>query len=1359
MAARVAHPCICAARVALLGCGLLAVAGPTAALAAWSVDSTYLSEGRSYVIRQTLDADHTIGVKWALTPDGIISYDLNAGLLKVLAPTGSGAHPLYDPICALRGGSSFVAGYDAYDGRLKYFGDTGSFQDSVLAPTGDASGAGLITRVFNGSDGPVAASYSFADHCGRVLRFSRDGYLLSTYASDASSPGRWDWIFDVASYSTGFLVYVYEGDGITGGSWIEYRAWDGHLVSLLHQRPEYSLPPYWYCSRSLLCPFGKSYFYLLAPGTGPGLTNLVVSSFSGAVLHERVDLRTAVAEPWLRLGEFGPSGFCVFGQYTDARRPGHAYLLDANGAFTSSYQQTPGPFDKVYHPRGILPSPDGSFLLADTDNYRLNGYSSSASFLLSSPLPARPGALAVLPDGSLLAVNLDQPSDPELGGLLHISPSGYLLDTWGPWGTGAGDLAGPSDVAVGPDGNVYVADALNSRVQVFTPAGTPLRRWGSLGESPGGQFRPRAIAVTADRVFTVEDLLGGGSRVLVVTTTGAYVREWSTPTALADLEVTPALALYGLATSGSILTFDELGRALEVSATVPPATGDLLAPAAFRLSGDRLYVADTGNSRVVTFLQTTPLARVVSVGPALLPLTRGVRVTILGDQLPSDLAAQLLPAAGAAVTASVTWLNPGEAVATFDLSAVHATAGDLWVSGTGLPPTNAGTLTLSAYVAPALVGRWQRRTLDVSGNPDGPSGEMLTISPTGQVTWQRLDGTGQWRTGVLAVAASQVSLCYTSASPPLGPWTIAHTYAISGRSLTLTPLPPFEADGVSYWSLVDGADTLVPALSGLWSLTGLDEGSGPVPVTWAETMTVDLSGAYLHLSDRSGSALTSLGQMQAHDGQITRTEARATSAAVQVSQIGSYDLSTGDLHVHIATPQVVDEVWHRLAESGRRPLPWITVQLPPRLYRGLAATAVVTLGNHGSVNATQVVADLALPWLASPQRVVTLTTLGPGETRQYSVAITPAVDHPLGPVVATATATVASPESSTARASATASLADPMLDLSVSMSFPTTTAPNWLVPAMVTLRTSGSDPAAAIPPDALNTVALTLTRSGAIDVAGGDWTVTSTSAATIKWSAVLAALAGKTEVTWKIWLHSKATVGAVAGADLVLAIPAGVADASSEDNTAHGSLTIAAAAPPVAVNLQPLEGAKPGGQLSAFIRFASAPGETWKLRGVILEVDPALDLYAAIPSSGASFDHANGRVSWTVGGADISSDPSRNLTYTQFLPIPSSIPVGTTLTLRAFAYFDNMAPVVSADATLVVTGGVFGDFNGDSKLDSQDLILFLRAYRNARQGIYDPAFDLAPAEGSLPSLVSHPDGVIDYRDAQLFLDAFLFRGN
>ena len=48
---------------------------------------------------------------------------------------------------------------------------------------------------------------------------------------------------------------------------------------------------------------------------------------------------------------------------------------------------------------------------------------------------------------------------------------------------------------VGPDGNVYVLDPFNSRVQVFTPDGTFLREWGEAGAGPGQLTTPEGIAV------------------------------------------------------------------------------------------------------------------------------------------------------------------------------------------------------------------------------------------------------------------------------------------------------------------------------------------------------------------------------------------------------------------------------------------------------------------------------------------------------------------------------------------------------------------------------------------------------------------------------------------------------------------------------------------------------------------------------------------------------------------------------------------------------------------------------------------------------------------------------------------------
>jgi sugar lactone lactonase YvrE len=59
------------------------------------------------------------------------------------------------------------------------------------------------------------------------------------------------------------------------------------------------------------------------------------------------------------------------------------------------------------------------------------------------------------------------------------------------------------------DGNVYVADALNYRIQKFTNTGTFLTKWGSQGPAPG-QFAglPTDVAVSVGGMVYVTDYSG-----------------------------------------------------------------------------------------------------------------------------------------------------------------------------------------------------------------------------------------------------------------------------------------------------------------------------------------------------------------------------------------------------------------------------------------------------------------------------------------------------------------------------------------------------------------------------------------------------------------------------------------------------------------------------------------------------------------------------------------------------------------------------------------------------------------------------------------------------------------------------------
>jgi sugar lactone lactonase YvrE len=117
-----------------------------------------------------------------------------------------------------------------------------------------------------------------------------------------------------------------------------------------------------------------------------------------------------------------------------------------------------------------------------------------------------PGAMAIDRENRQLYV-----SDIELDQVLvYDADSLKLIRKIGTTGhnhelTTPGDFAKPTGLAVDRDGDLYVADTLNNRIEVFDADGKFISTFGKAGDGPGYFARPKGVAIDNDDHIWVAD--------------------------------------------------------------------------------------------------------------------------------------------------------------------------------------------------------------------------------------------------------------------------------------------------------------------------------------------------------------------------------------------------------------------------------------------------------------------------------------------------------------------------------------------------------------------------------------------------------------------------------------------------------------------------------------------------------------------------------------------------------------------------------------------------------------------------------------------------------------------------------------
>ncbi|MFQ5771056.1 MAG: hypothetical protein ACE5HX_11005, partial [bacterium] len=164
---------------------------------------------------------------------------------------------------------------------------------------------------------------------------------------------------------------------------------------------------------------------------------------------------------------------------------GHIYVTDAGGQRVMVYEAN-GKFLRAFGGKGILERPSGiavnsklgKIYVVDTWAHQVKVFDRNSGKLL----------FTIGKKGQKPSQIID----------------GALDQTWNR-GKGEAEFRFPTQIAIGPDGRLYVVDTLNFRVQIFTPLGEFVKAFGEVGNLPGTFFRPKGIGLDSEGHIYVSD--------------------------------------------------------------------------------------------------------------------------------------------------------------------------------------------------------------------------------------------------------------------------------------------------------------------------------------------------------------------------------------------------------------------------------------------------------------------------------------------------------------------------------------------------------------------------------------------------------------------------------------------------------------------------------------------------------------------------------------------------------------------------------------------------------------------------------------------------------------------------------------
>ncbi len=184
---------------------------------------------------------------------------------------------------------------------------------------------------------------------------------------------------------------------------------------------------------------------------------------------------------------------------------GVVHAIDTERGVVSALKNKKGRLQLFKMPMGLCGDKAGRVYVVDSRDSKVlvfgpDGKLSRKWFLKGIQ---RPVNIAI--DDSREVAYVASPDDHQV--FMLALDGGGILEVLGSRGEEAGQFNFPIDVDVDKDGNLYVLDSINARVQVFNSEGEFVRKFGERGTALGSFRLPKAIAVSPSGHVYVTDSL------------------------------------------------------------------------------------------------------------------------------------------------------------------------------------------------------------------------------------------------------------------------------------------------------------------------------------------------------------------------------------------------------------------------------------------------------------------------------------------------------------------------------------------------------------------------------------------------------------------------------------------------------------------------------------------------------------------------------------------------------------------------------------------------------------------------------------------------------------------------------------